>query len=70
PGAGLPHVHPHPAEVGHTVAVHQPALHIHVGPEHGARVLRDRPMLLAINQQQADVAGWLARLKQWLPAST
>ncbi len=36
----------------------------------GARVLRDRPMLLAINQQQADVAGWLARLKQWLPAST
>ncbi|WP_348686866.1 YhdP family protein [Aeromonas bestiarum] len=36
----------------------------------GARVLRDKPMLLAINQQQADVAGWLARLKQWLPAST
>lgn len=33
----------------------------------GARVLQDKPMLLAINQQQADVAGWLARLKQWLP---
>lgn len=33
----------------------------------GARVLQDRPMLLAINQQQADVAGWLARLTQWLP---
>ncbi|WP_265462734.1 YhdP family protein [Aeromonas salmonicida] len=36
----------------------------------GARVLRDKPMLLAINQQQADVAGWLARLKQWVPASS
>ncbi|HEH9439100.1 TPA: TIGR02099 family protein [Aeromonas sobria] len=34
----------------------------------GARVLRDAPMLLAINQQEADVGGWLARLKQWLPA--
>ncbi|WP_303844068.1 YhdP family protein [Aeromonas sobria] len=34
----------------------------------GARVLRDVPMLLAINQQEADVGGWLARLKQWLPA--
>ncbi|MEG0009300.1 MAG: YhdP family protein [Aeromonas sp.] len=34
----------------------------------GARVLQDKPMLLAINQQQADVAGWLARLKRWLPA--
>ncbi|MFC5707067.1 YhdP family protein [Aeromonas eucrenophila] len=33
----------------------------------GARVLQDKPMLLAINQQQADVAGWLARLKRWLP---
>lgn len=33
----------------------------------GARVLQDKPMLLAINQQQADVAGWLARLHQWLP---
>ncbi|MGY3941932.1 YhdP family protein [Aeromonas tecta] len=35
----------------------------------GARVLQDKPMLLAINQQQADVAGWLARLKLWLPDS-
>jgi uncharacterized protein (TIGR02099 family) len=35
----------------------------------GARVLRDAPMLLAINQQEADVGGWLARLKQWLPSS-
>lgn len=35
----------------------------------GARVLHDAPMLLAINQQEADVSGWLARLKQWLPAS-
>ncbi|MFM5616387.1 YhdP family protein [Aeromonas veronii] len=34
----------------------------------GARVMRDAPMLLAINQQEADVGGWLARLKQWLPA--
>lgn len=34
----------------------------------GARILRDVPMLLAINQQEADVGGWLARLKQWLPA--
>lgn len=34
----------------------------------GARVLRDVPMLLAINQQEADVGGWLARLKQWLPS--
>lgn len=33
----------------------------------GARVLQDRPMLLAINQQQADVAGWLGRLTRWLP---
>lgn len=33
----------------------------------GTRVLQDRPMLLVINQQQADVAGWLARLKRWLP---
>jgi uncharacterized protein (TIGR02099 family) len=36
----------------------------------GARVLRDKPMLLVINQQHADVAGWLVRLKEWLPAST
>ncbi|MFB2865426.1 YhdP family protein [Aeromonas sp. MdU4] len=34
----------------------------------GARVLRDVPLLLAINQQEADVGGWLARLKQWLPS--
>ncbi|RQM64206.1 TIGR02099 family protein, partial [Aeromonas enteropelogenes] len=34
----------------------------------GARILRDVPMLLAINQQEADVGGWLTRLKQWLPA--
>lgn len=40
-----------------------------VGPP-GARVLRDAPLLLAINQQEADVGGWLARLKQWLPAAT
>ncbi len=33
----------------------------------GARVIQDRPMLLAINQQQADVAGWLGRLTRWLP---
>lgn len=33
----------------------------------GARVIQDRPMLLTINQQQADVAGWLARLARWLP---
>ena len=33
----------------------------------GARVLQDKPMLLAINQPQADVAGWLARLTRWLP---
>ncbi|MFQ2508510.1 YhdP family protein [Aeromonas caviae] len=36
----------------------------------GARVMQDKPMLLAINQQQADVAGWLARLKQWLPTGS
>lgn len=36
----------------------------------GARILRDVPMLLAINQQEADVGGWLARLKQWLPAQS
>lgn len=33
----------------------------------GARVIQDRPILLAINQQQADVAGWLGRLTRWLP---
>ena len=27
----------------------------------GARVMRDAPMLLAINQQEADVGGWLAQ---------
>ncbi len=42
-------------------------LRVDVG-QPGARVLRDVPMLLAINQQEADVGGWLARLKQWLPA--
>ena len=38
PGAGLSHIHPHPAEVGHAVAVHQPALHVDVGSQHGADV--------------------------------
>lgn len=33
----------------------------------GTRVLREAPMLVTINQQQADVAGWIARLRQWLP---
>ncbi|MGL6153405.1 MAG: YhdP family protein [Aeromonas sobria] len=42
-------------------------LRVDVG-QPGAQVLRDVPMLLAINQQEADVGGWLARLKQWLPA--
>ena len=36
-------------------------------PARRARVIQDRPMLLAINQQQADVAGWLGRLTRWLP---
>ncbi|MGY3929755.1 Uncharacterized protein involved in outer membrane biogenesis [Aeromonas encheleia] len=34
----------------------------------GARVLQDKPMLLVINQPHADVGGWLARLKRWLPS--
>ncbi|MNE00683.1 hypothetical protein D3C80_930990 [compost metagenome] len=38
PGPGLTDVDPHPAEVGSPLAVHQPALHIHIGPQHGANV--------------------------------
>jgi uncharacterized protein (TIGR02099 family) len=33
----------------------------------GSRALRDKPMLIAINQPNADVAGWLAKLNRWLP---
>ena len=36
----------------------------------GNRVLRDKPMVIAINQPGADVAGWLAALGRWLPART
>lgn len=43
-------------------------LRVNVG-QPGARVPQDKPMLLTINQQQADVAGWLGRLKRWLPGN-
>ncbi|MGL5661411.1 MAG: YhdP family protein, partial [Aeromonas sp.] len=50
-------------------APHLSRVRVDVG-QPGNRVLHDAPMLVTINQQEADVGGWLARISQWLAPQT